>query len=771
MFALMFLLIPAAHAQQTLTDSSGQEFRLIEATHFEMGARRPDDFRGDHSDFNTGDDDHPIHPVILSRPFYIATSEVTVGQFKQFVKQTSHRTTAEASGAGIVGWDPVNNDRGQVKSSFTCDPKFNWRNPGFAQDDSHPVVGVSFDDAKAFCDWLSKKEGVQYRLPTEAEWECACRAGSDTYFSFGNQYRNVIHHHANIGNVELERESPGRVTLQWLVDVAKDPEDGHVFTAPVASYQPNPWGLYDLHGNVWEWCEDRYLDTYYKQFDRDGHRQVRERAIDPLCQDRWNEHGDWRVIRGGSWFISPIQCRSGVRSMFEQQDAACYVGFRVVREPSERSMAAAIDRFRKSQQALDLVRAAARETHEEHDGHLKFVFACDGLTPEILARLADLDYSIELDIHPPGQLSAELIESVAKVRRLAGLKISVGGKQIVSADFAPLAAHHQLQWLQITGTVDLDDGLLDHFTQADSLRAINIQGSKITDAGLAKLPTLTKLESLHVASTQSTGEILSRFAGSPLREVSFGNLTDEGAAKLRIFDSILSINVRRSPIGRGGLDAMTSQRRLRSLQLEQCEQLTDDDFQFLARLSQLDRVDLAGSKAGDRAAQAMRNLLHLRDLRIGSEFLTDAGMQAICEIVSLQALMITAEASKITDAGLADFWRLVNLRSLHLESLGFSGNGLAALAELPKLRQLALNNVTLSDQAMKQLAAIPNLKELLIAHRNRDDSEILSDIGLLELANSPSLEKLTLQKAGSSVSDEGIERLKQQCPDLQVNIR
>ena len=769
--ALLLLFAgPPAHAQQTLTDSSGQTYRLIEANHFEMGARQPEEFRMDHSDYNTGQDDQPIHPVILSKPFYIATTEVTVAQFKQFVKETSYQTTAEVSGAGIVGWDPVDNDRGEAKSSFTCQAKFTWRDPGFPQADSHPVVGVSFDDAKAYCSWLSNKENASYRLPTEAEWECACRAGSETYFAFGDQYRNLIHRYANIGNVELERQSPGRVTLQWLVDVDNDPEDGHVFTSPVASYEPNAWGLYDLHGNVWEWCEDRYLDTFYTQFDRDGHQQVRRRAVDPVCDQRWNEHGDWRVIRGGSWFVSPIQCRSGVRSVFEQRDAACYVGFRVVREASQERIAASIDRFQNSEAALDFVRAAARETREEHNGHLKFSFPCDSLTPEILARLADLEYSVELDIHPPGQLTADLIANVAKVGRLAGLKISVGGK-VVSADFAPLAAHPELQWVQITGSGNLDDGLLDHFRKATSLRSISLQGSGITDQGLAKLPELSQLESFHVAGTQSTGQTLKRFAASPLREVSFGHLTDQGAENLRSFDSMVSINARNSPLGRAGLDAVTSLRQLRTLQLEGCGELTDDDFRYLQRLAKVDRVDLARTQAGDRAAEAMRDLLQLRDLRIGSEFLSDAGMQAICGIVSLQALMITAEANQITNSGLADFWRLVNLRSLHLEPRGITGDGLATLAELPRLTQLSLNNVTLSDQSIRHLVAIENLKELFIGRMHSGETDILSDDGLLRLAGCESLEKLTLQKAGTKVTDEGIEQLKRRCPNLRVSIR
>ena len=124
----------SAPGQESVTDSQGQQYRLIEANHFEMGARRPSDFRFDHSEYNPGDDDHPIHPVILSKPYYMATTEVTVGQFKTFVQETGYKTTAQQSGSGIVGWQLEDNDRGEVVSSFVCDSKFTWQSPGFPQE-------------------------------------------------------------------------------------------------------------------------------------------------------------------------------------------------------------------------------------------------------------------------------------------------------------------------------------------------------------------------------------------------------------------------------------------------------------------------------------------------------------------------------------------------------------------------------------------------------------------------------------------------------------
>ncbi len=136
----------------------------------------------------------------------------------------------------------------------------NWRFPAFEQKGDHPVVCISWPDAMAFCEWLSKRDGRTYRLPTEAEWEYACRAGTTTAYSFGDDESDVKGYGWYAGN--------SRGT-----------------THPVGAKRPNPWGLFDLHGNVAEWCMDWY-GTY-----------PRSTLTDPSGPDR----GSGRIIRGGSW--------------------------------------------------------------------------------------------------------------------------------------------------------------------------------------------------------------------------------------------------------------------------------------------------------------------------------------------------------------------------------------------------------------------------------------------------------------------------------------
>jgi len=286
--------------------------------------------------------EEPTHRVTIPEPLWVGATEVTVGQFQEFVRDANYRTAVEQGEAKMLGFRPPKEDaendslEGQI---FESSSDYSWQNPGFEQSDSDPVVGVTYQDAEAFCQWLSKKEGVTYRLPTEAEWEYFCRAGSEGHFSFGNKPADLIHQHANIGDVSLEKEHPGTVLPQWVVDVERDPADGYAFTAPTASYQPNAWGLYDTHGNVWEWCIDQYRDTAYKnlvdaEIAEHGAPAKGEKVtlLNPVNTTPQLEAIDSRVIRGGSFYTGPVMARAAVRAFWVADDAACYVGFRVVRD-------------------------------------------------------------------------------------------------------------------------------------------------------------------------------------------------------------------------------------------------------------------------------------------------------------------------------------------------------------------------------------------------------------------------------------------------------
>ncbi|MGF1525412.1 MAG: SUMF1/EgtB/PvdO family nonheme iron enzyme [Candidatus Competibacterales bacterium] len=230
------------------------------------------------------------HRVQLSQPFALGRFAVTVEEFRHFVQAADYRTEAER-GDGALGW---------TGHEFQRRETFNWRQPGFLQADDHPVTCISWHDAEAYIHWLAQQTGQPYRLPTEAEWEYACRAGTTTPFHWGNAITtaqanyNGTHPYAK-GKTGLYRQQ----------------------TLPVDEFTPNPFGLYQMHGNVWEWCADGYVDD----------PAAKGARIDPLEQ----AHGLGRVRRGGSWYNAPDNLRSAYRFQADADRRRAFIGVRVAR--------------------------------------------------------------------------------------------------------------------------------------------------------------------------------------------------------------------------------------------------------------------------------------------------------------------------------------------------------------------------------------------------------------------------------------------------------
>ncbi len=178
-----------------ITNSIGMKLVLIPAGKFLMGS--PKDEKG-----RVADEEQ--HEVEITKPFHMGVYTMTVGQFRQFVKDSGYQTEAEKDGEGGVGYNAG------IKTYEGRKPHFNWKNTGFEQTDEHPVVNVTWNDAVAFCDWLSNKEGKTYRLPTEAEWEYSCRAGTKTRFYSGDDV-DSLKAVANIGDASFKEKNPGRI--------------------------------------------------------------------------------------------------------------------------------------------------------------------------------------------------------------------------------------------------------------------------------------------------------------------------------------------------------------------------------------------------------------------------------------------------------------------------------------------------------------------------------------------------------------------------------
>ena len=294
---------PPAKPAKKLTNSLGMTLVRIEPGSFLMGSTKeqidqllrlvPDSKR------EWFDDEQPQHPVKITRPFFLGIHEVTAGQFRRFVEESGHQTEAEKDGQGSYVWNVT-------KQTWELDPGKNWRNPGFSQTDDHPVVCVSHNDAMAFCQWLSRKEGRTYRLPTEAEWEFACRAGTMTLYPNGDDPEGLVVI-ANVADATLKRKFPNFSCIEG--------DDRFLYTAPVGSFAPNPWGLYDMIGNVWEWCADWYDGRYYPW----------SSPADPPGAPK----AAGRVFRGGGWRSDAGRCRPADRNRLVPGNRRGDLGFRV----------------------------------------------------------------------------------------------------------------------------------------------------------------------------------------------------------------------------------------------------------------------------------------------------------------------------------------------------------------------------------------------------------------------------------------------------------
>jgi formylglycine-generating enzyme required for sulfatase activity len=266
--------------------------------------------------FNEGDSDEvPLHEVTIA-DFSLGTTAVTRGQFRLFVSATGFRTDAEKGEGCYVEKNDV----------WNYDPATSWRNPGFFQDDSHPVVCVSWHDAASYAEWLSKKNGRRYRLPTEAEWEYAARSGGQQERFAGFSDPKQFSRYGNF----CDRNC----TAEWRTT---DQDDRYKYTAPVASYLPNALGLYDMVGNVWQWTSDYYGERYYRESSKKwpldtlyGGEQRREQArINP----QGPAEGKYRTLRGGSWNSAPIDARSAQRLRNKPEYRRSYIGFRLAVSP------------------------------------------------------------------------------------------------------------------------------------------------------------------------------------------------------------------------------------------------------------------------------------------------------------------------------------------------------------------------------------------------------------------------------------------------------
>jgi formylglycine-generating enzyme required for sulfatase activity len=256
----------------------GPEMVVVPTGEFMMGSPETERERYKH--------EGPLRKVKIGRPFAVGRHAVTRGQFAAFVNITNYKIE------GATIW---------TGSDWKFDPNKSWRNSGFRQDDNHPVASLSWDDAQEYAEWLSRLTGQRYRLLSEAEWEYVARAGTMTPFWWGS---SIAPTQANYdGNFVYEGGGAKGEYRQA--------------TVPVGTFEPNAWGLYNVHGNVWEWCEDNWHDSY---------------NVAPVDGSAWSQGGHAGcVLRGGSWLLSPQYLRSAARSWSSSVHWNSGIGFRLGR--------------------------------------------------------------------------------------------------------------------------------------------------------------------------------------------------------------------------------------------------------------------------------------------------------------------------------------------------------------------------------------------------------------------------------------------------------
>ncbi|MBD2705875.1 formylglycine-generating enzyme family protein [Spirosoma sp. BT702] len=265
------------------------EFIWIEPGPFLMGSPASDPL--------ADDNEKPQKQIRIENGFYLGRTTVTFSQFQEFALEEGYLTDAEKElRPAWRGGHGFNTDKHKFEGLF---PQYTWRNPGWTQLANYPVGNVSWNDATKFCEWLSKKSGKLVRLPTEAEWEYACRAGSTNRFFTGDDPLS-LKGYANVPDEAL-RVKLGEPASNGLFGF----NDGYAFTAPVGQFNANAWGLQDMLGNVFEWCADEIAEPTPPK----------------------------RVLRGGSYNLNIQTCRCAYRGFSKPDGRYSYTGFRVVVMP------------------------------------------------------------------------------------------------------------------------------------------------------------------------------------------------------------------------------------------------------------------------------------------------------------------------------------------------------------------------------------------------------------------------------------------------------
>lgn len=285
--AILFLFFPVAASAETFRDCTlCPEMTIIPAGAFRIGSPEEETGREAH--------EGPRIEIPIAKPFALSVAEITVGQFRAFADATGYPADGPCFTFDGLNWD--------------ARPGFSWAAPGYVQTDDHPAACLNLEDATAYARWLSRKTGATYRLPTEAEWEYAARAGRDGH---------------RIPPADLCDAANGAAQESGFDYRNRACRDGHAYAAPVRAYPANGFGLYGMLGNLLEWTQDCYAPDHTN--------------ADPAGGP--NPSGDcrYRVMKGGNWAAAPQHLRPANRGINTPGARWSTNGLRLVRELGEAS--------------------------------------------------------------------------------------------------------------------------------------------------------------------------------------------------------------------------------------------------------------------------------------------------------------------------------------------------------------------------------------------------------------------------------------------------
>lgn len=770
------------------TNSIGMKLRLIPPGKFMMGSSKeeidrlkeiiPDWFK----DYLAGEAPH--HEVEITQPFYMGQTEVTVGQFRQFIMATGYKTQAEREGRAqrlFPNWE------------WKTDSNANWLNPGFEQADNHPVVCVSWNDAVAFCNWLCKQEGKVYQLPTEAEWEYSCRAGSKEFWHFGDNEDDHLNHGISVKNSKAH-------------------------TWPVTELKGNSWGLYGMHGNAWEWCQDVYDANYYK--------------ISPSKNPTGPRVGRSRVLRGGSWSDLPVVCRSAFRNENEPRFCQVNNGFRIMRvisptasaEPEsvvkDKSPPTPIAPFTDAEVQRIAALPAAEQVEEVrkelirrnpgYDGKFEHkiedgvvteikvvtdkvtdiapirvfnglrVFDCGGTnTGKSNGLLADLKSLEGMNLAGLMDLNLRFTKVTdAGIAYFKGCKdlrhLDLGGTKITDRTLIHFK-DCKLTCLYLTGTRVSDAGLV-HFQNCEDLRELGLAGTKVSDAGMVYFKDCKNLTNLQLDGTQVSAACLANFKGMSLRYLWIQNT---GITDLTPLLGMPLEDIRLSPKNIiKGLDILRDMKTLKTIgtawdqswpAAEFWERYDEGEF---AQVTSPDRpaaeyvLSVGGTvkiDGEDKEIKAVADLPHEVFELIGvwlqgKKLVTDAGLAKFKDCKNLKDLNLSD--TQVSDAGLATFKDCKNLEGLALDRTGVSDTGLAIFKDCKDLTYLNLSYTQVSNVGLAHFKDCKNLTGLHL------DTTQVTDAGLADIAGLEQLTELNLAK--TKVTAKGVEGLAKALPKCKI---